>query len=400
MPELPEVERARRRLEQLAKGKRIKKVLANEDTIVYSGVTHAGFATACEGKIVKAVKRKGKNFYLVLSEKTTPIFHFGMSGTAIVKGEAGPIYRAPRAKTEPCIWPPKYAKAVLTFADAETGEEVGDWAFCDARRLGRIKLIEAEVPEEVPPLSTLGADPFLDMPSVEVLAAALIKRHAPIKAVLLDQNGPLCGIGNWMVDEILYQARLHPSHPSSALTLEEVTTLHHHIRDVTVVACAVNADAAQFPSHWLFSFRWGKGKKEKDFILPSGEKTAIKFVTVGGRTSAVIEAVQKLPKGVVQKTKAAVKKGKGKRKAKEESEEEGEEEDEEENEEKNGDESERGEEKVTREKATSPYFDERVKLDDRAMAEALPLSPSFKLPLDLSPTKPRASTRASRSRAV
>jgi formamidopyrimidine-DNA glycosylase len=79
-----------------------------------------------------------------------------MSGTAIVKGESGPVYRAPRAKTEPCVWPPKYAKAVLTFANAETGEEAGDWAFCDARRLGRIKVVDAETPEEVPPLSTLG----------------------------------------------------------------------------------------------------------------------------------------------------------------------------------------------------------------------------------------------------
>lgn len=57
-------------------------------------------------------------------------------------------------------------------------------------------------------LSTSGADPLLAMPSVEELAPALGKRHAPIKAVLLDQNGPLCGIGNWMVDEILYQSAL------------------------------------------------------------------------------------------------------------------------------------------------------------------------------------------------
>lgn len=112
-----------------------------------------------------------------------------MSGTAIVKGEAGPVYRAPRAKTEACVWPPKYAKAVLTFADAETGEEVGEWAFCDARRLGRIKMADAEDPETVAPLSLLGADPLLDMPSIEVLATALAKRNAPIKAVLLDQNG-------------------------------------------------------------------------------------------------------------------------------------------------------------------------------------------------------------------
>lgn len=82
----------------------------------------------------------------------------------------------------------------------------------------------------------------------------------------------------------------HPSHPSSALTSEEVTTLHHHIRDVTVVACAANADASAFPSHWLFSYRWGKGKKDgKKFVLPNGESVPIKYMTVGGRTSAVIE---------------------------------------------------------------------------------------------------------------
>lgn len=46
------------------------------------------------------------------------------------------------------------------------------------------------------------------MPSLETLSAALLKRHAPIKAVLLDQNGPLCGIGNYMVDEILYQSAI------------------------------------------------------------------------------------------------------------------------------------------------------------------------------------------------
>lgn len=124
--------------------------------------------------------------------------------------------------------------------------------------------------------------------------------------------------------------------------------------------------------------------------------------------------MQKLPKGVVQKMKAAVKKGKGKRKAKEESEEEKVEEEEEKGEESDGE-----GEKVTSDKvgyspltlprqllsplqpqATSPYFDKRIKLDDRAIAEGPPLSPSFKLPIDLSPTKPRASTRASRSRAV
>lgn len=66
------------------------------------------------------------------------------------------MYCAPRAKTDACTWPPKYSKVVFTFADAETGEEVGEWAFCDARRLGRLKLADAQEPETVAPLSTLG----------------------------------------------------------------------------------------------------------------------------------------------------------------------------------------------------------------------------------------------------
>lgn len=113
-----------------------------------------------------------------------------MSGTAIVKGEAGPVYRAPRAKTDACVWPPKYSKVVFTFEDVDTDEELEEqWAFTDARRFGRVQLADAAEPETVAPLSALGADPLLAMPTAEVLAPLLLKRKAPIKAVLLDQNG-------------------------------------------------------------------------------------------------------------------------------------------------------------------------------------------------------------------
>lgn len=113
-----------------------------------------------------------------------------MSGMAHVRGQPSPVYRVPRSASPAEDWPPKYMKAAITFEDPETGETT-DWAFCDARRLGRIKLVEAgeNDVERHPPLSELGADPLLDMPSVETLRTALAKRNAPIKAVLLDQNG-------------------------------------------------------------------------------------------------------------------------------------------------------------------------------------------------------------------
>ena len=51
------------------------------------------------------------------------------------------------------------------------------------------------------------------------------------------------------------------------------------------------AETDRFPDHWLFRHRWGKGKKDSSNRLPTGEK--IVFLTVGGRTSAVVPSVQK-----------------------------------------------------------------------------------------------------------
>ncbi|GAA5958111.1 hypothetical protein JCM3765_002816 [Sporobolomyces pararoseus] len=311
MPELPEVEAARSRLERAAVGKKIVSVVTNDDPIVYSGCTHATFATAIEHQYVKAVKRLGKNFYMVLSSPPHPIFHFGMSGMAHVRGQPSPVYRVPRSNSADEEWPPKYMKCCLTFrADDGTTSE---WAFCDPRRLGRIKLVDCEEGEleNVKPLSELGSDPYLNMPPLDQLNAALLKRHAPIKAVLLDQNGPLCGIGNYMVDEILYQSRIHPSHPASALSTDQLATLHAQIQVVTNTAVGVDADAARFPSTWLFSARWNKGKKvQNEFVLPDGTTSTVSFVTVGGRTSAVVDRVQILPEGLVTP------KSRGKRKEK------------------------------------------------------------------------------------
>lgn len=64
MPELPEVERARRELASLAESNRIKNVVTYEDNIVYSGVTSDQFKTKLIGQVVSAVRRKGKNFYV------------------------------------------------------------------------------------------------------------------------------------------------------------------------------------------------------------------------------------------------------------------------------------------------------------------------------------------------
>lgn len=51
------------------------------------------------------------------------------------------------------------------------------------------------------------------------------------------------------------------------------------------------ADDTKFPESWLFKHRWNKGKKEIPSTLPNGEK--VSYLTVGGRTTAIVASVQK-----------------------------------------------------------------------------------------------------------
>lgn len=92
-------------------------------------------------------------------------------------------------------------------------------------------------------------------------------------------------------DEILYHAKIHPEQYSNTLSDDQINELHTSIHYVCSTSIDVLADSEKFPEHWLFKHRWGKGKKNQPSALPNGDK--ITFLTVGGRTSAVVLAVQK-----------------------------------------------------------------------------------------------------------
>lgn len=92
-------------------------------------------------------------------------------------------------------------------------------------------------------------------------------------------------------DEILYHAKIHPEQYSNTLSGEQIKELNSSIHYVCDTSVDLLADSEKFPEHWLFKHRWGKGKKNQPSVLPNGEK--IVFLTVGGRTSAVVPSVQK-----------------------------------------------------------------------------------------------------------
>ena len=80
MPELPEVEAARRATRRIAAGRRITGVWCADDPIVFEGIPAARFRNALRGRKILDVHRRGKHLWLELDRRPWPCLHFGMSG--------------------------------------------------------------------------------------------------------------------------------------------------------------------------------------------------------------------------------------------------------------------------------------------------------------------------------
>lgn len=130
--------------------------------------------------------------------------------------------------------------------------------FTDSRQFGRVHFYAGKKA----PAAWMALPPQpMDAGFTAARVGEIVRRHArqPLKALLLDQRY-FPGIGNWMADEVLWQARLHPETPASALSAKEVAALHRTLRKVSAVAMkTVGEEWGDPPRNWLFRHRWAKG---------------------------------------------------------------------------------------------------------------------------------------------
>jgi formamidopyrimidine-DNA glycosylase len=130
--------------------------------------------------------------------------------------------------------------------------------FTDPRQFGRIQFHHGKT---VPPAWTgLPPQPMDSRFTIRRLQD-ILTRHArqPLKALLLDQRY-FPGVGNWMADEVLWQAKVHPETPAGSVEAKQAGVLHRVLRKVCAVALkTVGADWGDPPQSWLFRHRWSKG---------------------------------------------------------------------------------------------------------------------------------------------
>ena len=142
-------------------------------------------------------------------------------------------------------------------------------------------------PAAEPPISLLGFDALLGVPTAREFIELMRARSAPIKAVLLDQS-VAAGVGNWIADEVLYQARIDPRRRAASLSDTELRRVRDKIRSVVAHAVRVGSDSDRFPRHWLFHDRWGKSDMA---VTRRGDR--IRYATIGGRTTAWVPRLQR-----------------------------------------------------------------------------------------------------------
>lgn len=130
--------------------------------------------------------------------------------------------------------------------------------FHDPRQFGAIQFHQGKTPpqwwRELPPLA-------LDLAFTPARLTTVLHRHPrqPLKALLLDQKY-FPGIGNWMADELLWQARHHPETSPAKLTSPQIAQLHRLLRRICQVALqTIGKDWSDPPKGWLFHRRWSPG---------------------------------------------------------------------------------------------------------------------------------------------
>jgi formamidopyrimidine-DNA glycosylase len=249
VPELPDVEGFRRDLARALPGQRVRKVDVH-DAGVLRNTTARTLARELTGHRFGEPRRHGK--WLILpTDGPTLLVHSGMTGH--------PYYT-----TGGTGWGPE--RLVITL-------DRGTLRYADLRKLRGVWLAGDD--EEIAGvMGKQGADALgIDLRS---FAKTLDGRRGALKPTLMDQS-VIAGLGNLLVDEICWRARLNPSRPVRSLDEDAVRALHIAMK--RVLPTAVRHGCVPSLPRWLTRVR-----DEPDPSCPRCG-TRLMRSRIGGRTS-------------------------------------------------------------------------------------------------------------------
>jgi formamidopyrimidine-DNA glycosylase len=256
MPELAEVEYFRRQWDP-GMGQKILAVKLHPRIRIFRGTDTPALVRRLTGaRLLRSVAR-GKQILFEFSGNNLLGLHLGMTGKMRIEGAN---FRAQ-----------KHDHLVLAQAKRSL-------VFRDSRQFGRVRFHHAT---GAPDWWRANIPEIIERGFNQKFVDGFLRRHgrAPIKAVLLMQSG-FPGIGNWMADEILWRAKIHPAIRSAKLTPKKRAALLKETKLVARESLRTLGRDFDLPKSWLIHQRWKEGG-----VCPK-HKIKLRRETIGGRTTA------------------------------------------------------------------------------------------------------------------
>ena len=211
MPELPEVETARRGIAPHLEGRQVTGMVVRQRQLRWP--VPKGLGQTLAGQILQAVRRRGK--YLLLDfEEGSLILHLGMSGSL---------------RIVPCGTPPgKHDHVDIAFS--------GDRCLrlTDPRRFGAVLHTRGD-PLQHDRLAGLGPEPLGPAFDGRHLFTLSRGRRLAVKPFIMDSK-VVVGVGNIYASEALFLAGIHPRRPAGRIAAARYDRLAACIRQVLQAA--------------------------------------------------------------------------------------------------------------------------------------------------------------------
>jgi len=273
MPELPELHVLSKQMAKEITGKQVHKVEAYQPKCL--NISPEQFVETAVGKTIGQIYSRGKWLFVKLEPDHYLLINLGMG--------ADLLYFKPNSKL-----PEKY-QFKLIFTD-HSGFTIRFYWF------GYIHLLLEKEVSQHKLTARLGVSPLDKEFTKEYLEKLLAKRKALVKSLLMDQKN-IAGIGNVYIQDILFNARLHPNRKANTLSDQEINSLYDAIK--TVLNSSIEKGGLTYEKN--FYGQKGNYKIEEDFQVgyKTGKpcpvcSTPIEKIRTGTTSSYICPKCQKL----------------------------------------------------------------------------------------------------------
>jgi formamidopyrimidine-DNA glycosylase len=287
VPELPEVETARRIVERELTGRRVVAVdlrlpkLFRDSEIADPGVMI--------GHTITGGRRRAKILTIDFDGDLSLLVHFKLAGQlAVIRPDGRRAIAGHPVPKPDGPYPHKATHFDLRFDDGTIAY------FSDIRQFGWYRLMPSEHVSAAIDAFRFGPEGTGDDAISDAqLYSALQRRSIPIKQAILDQS-VVAGVGNIYADEALFHARIHPLQPANSLSKSTVARLRESISWALQMGIAQGgAKIMHQRAYPTDDFPAVHGREGEACVGCGGE---VKKITVATRGTYYCPACQKLRK--------------------------------------------------------------------------------------------------------